>query len=120
MRSVEEYWRDRLELVTAIKESPDDHVLTFTDQPKKEEGSSSGDTRQKGIALVDEASGMGAMLRLAQITRAALAAVGPPPLFDPLARFMAHLEVEYGGFRRDHMQRIKDFRREKEETPRTM
>ena len=78
------------------------------------------DQDRRGIALVDEASAMGVMSRMAQATRAALAAVGPPPPFDPLARFMAHLEVEYGGFRRDQMQRIQDFRREKEDTPRTM
>ena len=60
------------------------------------------------------------MSRLAQATRAALAAVGPRPLFDPLPEFMAHLEVEYGGFRRDQMHRIQDFCREKEDTPGTM
>ena len=38
----------------------------------------------------------------------------------PLRLFIAHLEVEYGGFRRDEMQCIKDFYREKEDTPRTM
>ena len=105
LRSVEDYWRDRVELVTALKESAVARVPTFGDQPKEEE---------------DEGSSMRAMSRLALATRAALAAVGPPPLFDPLAQFMAHLEVEYGGFRRDQMHRIQDFHREKEDTPRTM
>jgi hypothetical protein len=58
--------------------------------------------------------------RMARATHAALTAVGPPPPFNSLAEFVAHLEVEYGGFRRDQMQRIQDFRQEKDDTPRTM
>ena len=57
---------------------------------------------------------------MARATQAALTAVGPPPPFNPFAEFVAHLEVEYGRFRRDQMQRIQDFRREKDDTPRTM
>ena len=57
---------------------------------------------------------------MAQATHAALSAVGDPPLFEPLHLFIAHLDVEYGGFRRDEMQHIKDFCREKEDTLRTM
>ena len=91
LRPVEDYWCDRMELVTALKESAIARVPTVVNQPKEEE---------------DEGSSMRAMSRLALATRAALAAVGPPPLFDPLAQFMAHLEVEYGGFRRDQMHRI--------------
>jgi hypothetical protein len=109
-----------VELVTTLKESAVVRVPAFTDQPEEEVGSSSGDARQKGIAIVDESSGMGAMLCLAQATQATLVAIGPPPPFEPLARFMAHLEIEYGGFRHDQMQRIQDFHHEKEDTPRTM
>lgn len=102
---VEEYWLNRVELVTALKEGAVANVPTRVNQPKPEG---------------DAGSSMQAMSRLAQATRAALEAVGPPPSFDPLAKFMAHLEVEYGGFRRDQMHRIQDFHREKEDTPRTM
>ena len=114
LRPVEDYWRDRMELVTTIKESAVSRVSASTDKPKAEGGSSSG------TLVVGEELGMGFMSRLAQATRAALAEVGPPPAFDPLALFMVHLEAEYGGFRRDQMQRIQEFRREKEDTPRTM
>ena len=44
--------------------------------------------------------------RMAQAKQVALSAVDDPPLFEPLCIFIAHLEVEYGGFRRDQMQRI--------------
>ena len=120
MRPVEDYWRDRVELVTALKEGAVARVATSVDHAKEDEGSSGGDSKQKGIALLGGGSGLGAMSRLAQATRAALAAVGPPPPFDPLALFMVHLEMEYGGFRRDKMHRIQDFRREKKDIPRTM
>ena len=120
LQLVEEYWRGRIELVTALKESAVARLPTFADRSKEEGSSSGGDSKQQGIPLAADGSGMGAMSRLAQATQAALAAVGPPPLFDPLAQFMAHLEFEYGGFRRDQMHRIQDFRREKEDTPRTM
>ena len=89
-----------MELVTALKESAVSRVPAFTDQSKAEGDSSSG------TLVVGEGLGMGVMSRLAQATRAALAEVGPPPAFDPLALFMVHLEGEYGGFRRDQMQRI--------------
>ena len=46
--------------------------------------------------------------------------MGAPPVFEPLQAFELHLQEEYGGFRRDQMQRIHDFRREKDDTPRIM
>jgi len=49
-----------------------------------------------------------------------LVAVRKPPLFDPLCLFIAHLDVEYGGFQHDQMQRIEDFWYEKEDTLYTM
>ena len=57
---------------------------------------------------------------MAQAFNAAVDAVGPPPAFNPLALFMRHLDLEYGGFRRDQMHHIRDFRREKDDTPSTM
>ena len=58
--------------------------------------------------------------RYAQATQAALASLGAPPDFEPLQAFELHLQEEYKGFRRDQMQRIHDFRREKNDTPCTM
>ena len=52
--------------------------------------------------------------------RATEEAVGPLLVSKPLELFLKHLDVEYGGFRCDQMQRIVDFRREKNDTPRTM
>lgn len=109
LQLVEDYWRDQVELVTALKESAVTRVPPLDAQPKDEDGFSSGDSRLKGMALAGEGSGLGAMSPLAQATRAALAAIGPPPLFNPLAQFMAHLQAEYGGFWRDQMHRIQDF-----------
>lgn len=106
--------------MTTLKESAIARVSALDAQSKDEEGFSSGDSKLKGNALIDEGSGLGAMSRLAQTTWAALAAINPPPLFNPLAQFMAHLHVEYGGFRRDQMHCIQDFCCKKEDTPRTM
>ena len=50
-----------MELVAAFKESAVARIPAFVDQPTEEDSSSSGDSRQKGIALVDEGSGIGAM-----------------------------------------------------------
>jgi hypothetical protein len=57
---------------------------------------------------------------MAHVTQATLTAIGPPPPFNPLAEIVAHLEMEYGGFRRDQIQRIQNFRREKDDTPQTI
>ena len=61
-----------------------------------------------------------ALSRMAQALKATVAAVGPSPAFTPLVLFMRHLDLEYGGFRRDQMHCIRDFRYEKDDTPRTM
>jgi hypothetical protein len=58
--------------------------------------------------------------RYAQATQTALTCLGALPDFEPLRAFVLHLQEEYGGFCRDQMQRIHDFRREKDDTPRTM
>jgi hypothetical protein len=58
--------------------------------------------------------------RYPQATQAALAFLGAPPDFEPLQAFELHLQEECGGFHRDQMQRIQDFRRKKDDTPRTM
>ena len=89
--------------MTTLMKSAVARVPVFTNQLKEEGVSFREDIKQKGIALAGEASGMEAMSRLAQAARAALEAVGPPSVFNPLARFMAHLEVKYGGFRHNQM-----------------
>jgi len=90
--------------------------------PQAEGETSSVQTKGKAVALgaPSESSAPPTLSRMAQAMQAALSAVGAPPSFEPLQEFIAHLENEYGGFRRDQMQRIQDFRREKEDTPRTM
>ena len=65
LRPIEDYWRDRVELVTALKESAVARVETSIDQPKEDEGSSGGNSKQKGSALLDKGSQMGAMSHLA-------------------------------------------------------
>ena len=54
---------------------------------------------------------------LCQTTHATLASLGSPLDFDPLQEFQLHLEEKYEGFRRDQMQRIQSFWREKNDTP---
>lgn len=58
--------------------------------------------------------------RYGHATHAALASLGAPHDFEPLRVFELHLQKEYGGFCRDQMQRIHDFRRENDNTPRIM
>lgn len=122
---VERYWEARIELISALKEGAVSSLIPTVkdgDPPKEEGGTSSGDTKGKVIALgvPSDSSTPSTLSRIAQAMQAALSAVGEPPSFEPLRVFIAHLESEYGGFRRDQMQRIQDFRREKEDTPRTM
>lgn len=58
--------------------------------------------------------------KMAQATQAALVGVGPKPPFDPLKQLIAHLKVKYGGFHRDHMQKIQDFIWQRKNTPKTI
>ena len=86
------------------------------------EGASHGEYKDKGHALA-AASTLSPILPLshyAQATHAALASLRAPPVFEPLRAFELHLQEEFGGFRWDQMQRIQDFRLEKDDTPRTM
>lgn len=50
---------------------------------------------------------------MACATQTTLFTIGPSPQFDPL-------EVEYGDFRHDQMQRIQEFEREKDDMLCTM
>lgn len=60
--------------------------------------------------------------RYALATQAALAFLGAPPTFESLRKFVVelHLHEDYGGFCRDQIQRIQDFKREKNDTPHSM
>ena len=58
--------------------------------------------------------------RLSRASIEAIATIGPPPIFDPLELFFQHLEVEFGGIRRDRMRHIQDFKKEVGDTPRIM
>lgn len=49
-----------------------------------------------------------------------LSVVGLPLRFDLLVKFIAYLEVEYGGFQRDQIQRIQNFQKENDDTSRAM
>ena len=86
------------------------------------EGDSHDDPRVKGHApvAVSTSSPVLPLSRYAQAIHAALASLGAPHDFEPLRVFELHLQKEYGGFCRDQMQRIHDFRRENDNTPRIM
>jgi hypothetical protein len=115
---VEQYWEARVELISALK---DGAVATLAPPTLKEEESPE-ESKDKELALgpTVASSSTATFSRMARTTQAALTAVGPPPPFNPLAEFVANLEMEYGGFRRDQMQLIRDFRQEKDDTPQTM
>ena len=125
LQEVERYWDARVELISALKEGAAMNLLPSNDGEEVEPTTSSEkgsveDSKGKAKTLVKKVDSTKLLSRMAQATQAALAAMGPPPPFDPLRLFIQHLEVEYGGFRRDQMQRIQDFQREKDDTPRTM
>ena len=115
---MEQYWEARVELISALK---DGAVATFAPPILKEEEPPE-ESKDKELALgpIVVGSSTATLSRMARATQAALPAVGPPPPFNPLAEFVAHLEIEYGGFRQDQMQRIQDFRRENDDPSRTM
>ena len=120
LEEVERYWQARVELISALKDGAVANmapVAKVEGQSAVGGGSSPADTQGKTPEVSQPPI---TLSRVAQATQAALSAIGQPPAFEPLRLFIAHLEVEYGGFRRDQMQRIQDFRREKEDTPRTM
>ena len=106
LREVEVYWARRTETMAAVKDTAVAYVPPSATVPKEEGASSTG--------------GISAISRMTQAMVAAETAYGPPPAFRPFELFMRHLEVKFGGFRRDQMLRIQDFRREKDDTPLTM
>lgn len=52
--------------------------------------------------------------------QAAIDALGTPPHLDLLHEIFQYLELEYGGIRRDRIQKIQDFRKENDDIPKTM
>ena len=86
------------------------------------DGASLGEPNDKGStpAAASKSSPILPFSRYAQATQAVLASLGAPPVFEPLPKIELHLQKEYRGFRWDQMQWIQDFRRVKDDTPRTM
>ncbi len=93
---MEQYWEARVELISAFK---DGAVATFAPPILKEEEPPE-ESKNKELALgpIVAGSSTAILSRMACATHATLTAVGPPPPFNPLSEFVAHLEVEYGGF----------------------
>ena len=105
---MEGFWKTRVELVSALKEGAASSLMAVPQVksvvPDVEEVSPS-EPKDKGSALT-VASMSSPILPLscyAQITHAALASLGAPPIFEPLQTFELHLQEEYGCFRRDQM-----------------
>ena len=131
LRQVERYWETWLELVSALKEGAASSLMAVSEV--KMEG-------QEGVYMVDvgraspinptaqdQAPAMASMSspvpplsRYAHDIQVILAFLGAPPDFEPLRALELHIHEEYGGFRRDQMQRIHDLIRENDDTPRTM
>ena len=136
--AVEDYWTRRVELVTALKEGaaiPAARALDNDDDDDDEEVSVGGDAartarhlaaaaRTRRVGRVAESATSGTSVtfisRLSRASTEAIATIGPPPVFDPLALFFEHLEIEFGGIRRDRMRHIQDFKKEVGDTPRIM
>ena len=133
--AVEDYWTRRVELVTALKEGaaiPAARALDDDDNDDNEEVSTSADAARTARlqaaaararrARESAASGTTVTFisRLSRASTEAIATIGPPPYFDPLVLFFEHLEVEFGGIRRDRMRHIQDFKKEVGDTPRIM
>lgn len=63
---------------------------------------------------------IGAMLRLAQLTFPMLEVIGQPRVFELGVQLLAHLEIEYGRFRRYQMQHIEELCQDQENVLHTM
>ena len=136
---VEDYWTRRVELVTALKEGAAVPLARAVDEDEEddddEEFSTAADAaraarllsqaaRARKTARAAESATSGTSVsfisRLSRASNEAIATIGPPPHFDPLKLFFEHLEVEFGGIRRDRMRHIQDFKKEVGDTPRIM
>ena len=121
LREVERYWETRVELVSALKEGTASSLMAGPHvKSEVSEGIFVVDVEGAVPATATTSSPSLSLSRYAHATHAALISLGAPPIFEPLRAFELHLQEEYGGFRHDQMQRIQDFRREKDDTPRTM
>jgi hypothetical protein len=105
-------------MVSALKEGATSSLMTNPEV--KSEGVYVMDVEGGAPATASTSSPSLPLFRYGQATQAALASLGAPLVFEPLRAFELHIYEEYGGFCRDHMQRIQDFQREKDDTPRTM
>ena len=124
LRQVERYWETRVELVSSLKKTQFSIWTEVSDgiYVVDVEEASLDEAMAKGYAptAVSTSSHVLPLSRYVQATHAALASLRALPDFEPLQGFEPHLQEEYGGFRRDQIQRIHDFRRENDDTPRTI
>ena len=119
LREVERYWKTRVQLVSALKEGATSTLMADV-KSEMPEGVFVVDVEGSTPATASTSSPSFSLSRYAHATQATLASLGAPPIFEPLRAFQLHLQEEYGGLRRDQMQRIQDFRREKNNTSCTM
>lgn len=86
------------------------------------EETSLGEPKDKGLApgTANTSSPILSLSRYAQAILAALPFLRAPPILETLRTFELHLQWDYGGFRRDHMHCVYDFRRENNDTFPTM
>ena len=92
-----------MELIATLKEGVVASFIPMVkeeEQPRDRSSSSFGNTT--GIALTSGQPSL-TLSRMAQGAQTDVSAVDDPPLFEPLRLFIAHLEVEYGGFKCNHM-----------------
>ena len=122
LRQVEQYWKTRIELVSALKEGATSSSMADSDVKTEVsegvyvvdvKGGSLDWPKAKSYAstTVSMSSPVLPLSRYAYATQAAIASSGAPPYFESLWAFELHLHEEYGGLHRDQMQRIQDFRR---------
>lgn len=114
LRLVQQYSEACVELIFALKDGTIVSVIPMVkvkERPREGDGEIFNDTKGKALAVDTSAKSIAltTLLRVAQATQATLFAVRHPPKFEPLYKFIKHLEVEYGGFRCDQMQHIQDF-----------
>ena len=131
LNEVEDYWARRVELVTALKEGAAIPAATTSRTSDGADGQgeevTSGPDAARAARLRPTAAASATdgttttfISRLSRASTEAIATIGQPPAFEPLALFFEHLEVEFGGIRRDRMRHIQDFKKEIGDTPRIM
>ena len=104
--------REEIEMVLCPDPGDDDEVETSA--PRARRGRATSQSRIGSVGMNGSF-----IARLSRANLEDVASLGQPPAFEPLKEFFAYLEA-YGGIRRDCMSHIRDFQREKGDTPRIM